>query len=107
MTSQNIFFLKLEKLLDEGKAGAIATVIETKGSTPGKTGFKMIILEEGVTVGTIGGGCVELGVTEIAKEVIKDGKFRTFGLSLKGKDASCGGWMNVMIESFSTSAKKI
>lgn len=89
---------KVVEMCDKGIQGALATVIETKGSAPGKSGFKIILTENGETFGTIGGGCVEIGVIEIAKEVIKDKKFRTFNFALTGKDAVCGGSVRVMIE---------
>jgi len=85
-------------MFKDREKGALATVIETRGSTPGKPGSKMIVTETGETVGTIGGGCLEAGTIEIAKQVIKDKKFRTFDYSLKGRDVSCGGWVSIMIE---------
>lgn len=49
---------------------ALATVIRTKGSTPRKVGAKMIIYADGTIAGTIGGGCGEGEVIEIAMHVI-------------------------------------
>lgn len=89
---------KAAKMYEEGECGALITIIETKGSTPGKPGFKMIITEDGRTFGTVGGGCVEEGVVEVAAKVIKDKKLRTINFTLKGKVAACGGWVRVMIE---------
>lgn len=94
---QNVI-LEVVKMYEKGEKGALATVIETKGSTPGKSGFKMLVTESGRTSGTIGGGCVEEGVLEIARKVIKDREQRIFSFSLKGKTAACGGRIRVMIE---------
>jgi xanthine/CO dehydrogenase XdhC/CoxF family maturation factor len=49
---------------------ALATVIRTKGSTPRKVGAKMIIYADRTIAGTIGGGCGEGEVIEIAMHVI-------------------------------------
>ncbi|MCK4778021.1 MAG: XdhC family protein, partial [Actinomycetia bacterium] len=50
---------KITELYNSGKQFAIATVIETSGSTPRKSGSKMIIESETVTSGTVGGGILE------------------------------------------------
>ncbi|HAW50986.1 MAG TPA: hypothetical protein DCX54_01470, partial [Flavobacteriales bacterium] len=55
----------MQKLKEEGKNAALCVVTSTKGSTPRKTGAKMIVLENGSIYGTIGGGNLE-------KEVIKN-----------------------------------
>jgi xanthine dehydrogenase accessory factor len=47
----------------------VATVVNTEGSVPGKVGFKMIIKGDGTTIGTVGGGAVEV-------EVIKEAGMR-------------------------------
>lgn len=57
--------LELEK---NNNSFVIATVINTSGSVPGKTGFKMVIKNDGKTSGTVGGGAIEV---EVIKEGIK------------------------------------
>ena len=47
------------KELEQGKNIVLATVVNTKGSTPQKIGSKLLIRDDGSTVGTLGGGCVE------------------------------------------------
>ncbi len=37
----------------------LVTVVESKGSVPGKPGFKMIVLPDGTSEGTVGGGALE------------------------------------------------
>lgn len=97
---------EIQLLKKEGKAGALVTVIETKGSTPRETGAKMIVVEDGTIRGTIGGGCVEGQVWEEAKEIIKKGglKILEFDLlddELEEEGQMCGGKMKVLIESLS------
>src|ERR1700712_12465 len=47
---------------DAGEALAVCTVVRTRGSTPQKSGAVMVVLRDGQTLGTIGGGCVEAEV---------------------------------------------
>ncbi|MFZ0455388.1 MAG: XdhC/CoxI family protein [Ignavibacteriaceae bacterium] len=57
--------LELEK---NNQSFVIATVVKTSGSAPGKPGFKMIIKTHGSTIGTVGGGAIEV---EVIKEAVK------------------------------------
>jgi len=50
---------------------AVATVVKTKGSTPQKTGSKLLIKKDGSSVGTLGGGCVEGDIWFAATEILK------------------------------------
>ncbi|AZU62107.1 XdhC family protein [Neobacillus mesonae] len=86
-----------------GKKAALATIIRTKGSTPRKAGSKMIIIEDGKLIGTIGGGCGEAEVIETAMVVISSQKPAQYQVDLtKGlfyEDGGiCGGIMDVFIE---------
>ncbi len=103
---------EIQNLKKEGKAGALITVIETKGSTPREEGAKMIVVEDGTIRGTIGGGCVEGQVWEEAKEIIKKGGLKTLEFDLlddelEGEGQACGGNMKVLIESLSPQKKVI
>lgn len=102
MRSRNIFDSLLE-IKKTGKKAALATIIRTKGSTPRKTGSKMLIIEDGKLIGTIGGGCGEAEVIEIAMEVIYKQQPAQHQVDLtKGlfyEDGGiCGGIMDVFIE---------
>jgi xanthine dehydrogenase accessory factor len=87
----------------EGRACALATVLDTRGSTPRKTGAKMVI-EPGVgLVGTIGGGCGEAEVIEAAQEVLDSGRPRSVRVKLTEDIMSwsasiCGGILDVFVE---------
>ncbi len=96
-------FEEIVKLRAEGKKGAVATVIATKGSTPREVGAKMLIREDGKISGTIGGGCLEAEVWQGAMQAIADEKPRTMHMDLTGKTAEesgliCGGIMDIYIE---------
>ncbi|TCJ03536.1 XdhC family protein [Cytobacillus praedii] len=86
-----------------GEDAALATIIRTKGSTPRKTGSKMIIFLSGRIEGTIGGGCGEAEVIEEAIKVIQSSipikhiVDLTKGLFYED-GGICGGIMEVYIE---------
>lgn len=64
-------FQKLSERMKENKASILITVTKTRGATPGKTGFKILIGQEGRITGTIGGGAVEFHAINKCKELIK------------------------------------
>ena len=68
------FYSKLSELLKEHSMLAIATVVDTKGSAPRDVEAKMIILQDGHTFGTIGGGSLEKLVIDDALEALSTGK---------------------------------
>lgn len=90
-----------EKRLNQGKS--IVTIILTKGSTPRKPGAKMIVYEDGTIEGTIGGGCAEAGISQIARQIIQKGGYLIQHIDMTGEVAEeegmvCGGIMKVLIE---------
>jgi len=65
----------IQKQLKAKKAGiayALLTVAETEGTSPCKIGKKMLLLEDGTTFGTVGGGEFERQAIEEAKQAIKN-----------------------------------
>ena len=93
-----------ERLLEKGKPFVLATVVHTKGSTPQKPGAKLLIREDGTTVGTLGGGCVEADVWAEARIILDEGgstQVRRFVLNedIAAKDGLvCGGTMDILID---------
>lgn len=88
--------------LRAGKPAAVATVMEVEGSTPRGAGAKMLILADGTTVGTIGGGGVEAHAIEEARTAIAEGRSREVVYRLqdpaRGDPGVCGGDMRIWIE---------
>ena len=84
------------------KPAALAVIIRTEGSTPRKHGAKMVILQDGKTIGTMGGGDLEKRVIEEAIDAIRQGEPRITYFTLdieKGKlDMMCGGKLDIYIE---------
>ena len=50
---------EITRLRREGRRGALATIINVRGSIPSFESAKMLVRDDGSIVGTIGGGCVE------------------------------------------------
>ena len=62
----------------EGTPAALAIIVAAFGSTPQKTGAKMLVKGDGSTVGTVGGGQVEAQVIQTALKVLQSGTPPTF-----------------------------
>ena len=60
-----------------GRRGAVATIVNVRGSIPSFKTAKMLVRDDGSIVGTIGGGCVEADVWQAAREVMESEKPRT------------------------------
>jgi xanthine dehydrogenase accessory factor len=97
--SMDIFeeVVRLKKL---GRASTLATIVECKGSSPQKQGAKMLVRDDGSTLGTLGGGCIEADVVQYALMALRDGEPRTVPFELTEKDGGlvCGGTLLVYIE---------
>ena len=101
-----------ETIIDLKKSGepaALAIIVRVEGSTPRKVGAKMVVLKDGKTVGTLGGGDLEKRVIEEAADAIKQGQPRIASFTLdieKGRlDMMCGGKLDVYIEPILPDAK--
>ncbi|MBX9255524.1 XdhC family protein [Desmonostoc muscorum CCALA 125] len=99
------FYQQLAKTLKK-TAVVLATVTNTKGSTPREIGAKMFISADGKTVGTIGGGAGEAKVYQQALQLLKTGKKQFVEIDLSGvaqrqTQGVCGGTMQVLLELWS------
>lgn len=96
-------YKEITALIESGRRGALATVIGSKGSTPGKESAKMLIREDGTTFGTIGGGCTEAEVWALAKEVMDSDcplrrSFKLTPQAAADEGLACGGIVEIFIE---------
>src|SRR5260370_9627867 len=73
---------EITRLRREGRRGALATIINVRGSIPSFETAKMLVRDDGSIVGTIGGGCVEAEVWEAARETMKTEKPQTLSFNL-------------------------
>ena len=94
---------EIVRLRKDGRRGALATIVNTRGSIPSFKTAKMLVRDDGSIVGTIGGGCVEADVWQAAREVMESEKPRTltFDLNQNPKFDTglvCGGSLEIFIE---------
>jgi hypothetical protein len=86
-----------------GRGVALATVIETWGSSPSPAGSQLAVDAEGRFEGSVSGGCVEGAVIEKAREVIESGEpvLLEFGVADEQAWAvglACGGRVRIRVE---------
>ena len=103
MTDREIF-QKLSELKNQAIDAALATIVETAGSTPREVGAKMIICADGTLYGSVGGGCGESEVRSAALRCMLTTKRPELlevslldDLGTKGGDV-CGGKMWMFVE---------
>src|ERR1700694_4979995 len=94
---------QIVQLRREGRRGAVATIVNVRGSIPSFRTAKMLVRDDGSIVGTIGGGCVEADVWQAAREVMESEKPRTLTFDLNqdpkyDTGLVCGGTLEVFIE---------
>jgi xanthine dehydrogenase accessory factor len=92
----------LAELEEQGKAGALCTIIKSRGSVPRHTGSKMLVYDDGHIIGTVGGGEVESRVIKEALAAIAEGKNRLLSYNMvnpnQGDPGICGGQLEVYVE---------
>ena len=92
-------YQELVRLTETGAVAALVTVVETGGSSPRKAGAKMLVRQDGATMGTVGGGKVELETVAAALAAMGEGKPRTVSFTLTEEHGfACGGHLLVYIE---------
>jgi xanthine dehydrogenase accessory factor len=94
---------EIVKLQREGRRGAVATIVNVRGSIPSFKSAKMLVRDDGSIAGTIGGGCVEAEVWQAARGVIASEKPTTMSFDLNqdpkyDTGLVCGGTLEIFIE---------
>lgn len=87
----------------EGRGVAIATVVETWGSSPCPAGSQLAVDADGHFEGSVSGGCVEGAVIETASNVIESGAPELLEFGVADEDAwavglACGGRVRIFVE---------
>ncbi len=96
-------FEEVIRLRERGQPAALCTVLIAQGSTPGKETMRMLVREDGTILGSVGGGCVEAEVIEMALEVIAADRPESRSFTLNRKDLPesgliCGGQVTILAE---------
>ena len=89
--------------MKRGEPVALVTIVRARGSTPQRTGAKMLVFPDGRTIGTIGGGCYENDAFWKARDALATGRAAMVHYDLNDDFAQenglvCGGQMDVHID---------
>lgn len=89
---------------DRGQPLALATIIETLGSTYRKAGAQMLIAGDGQAAGLLSGGCAESDLIERAQRVLETGNAEIAVFDTRGSDdviwgigLGCEGAMRILL----------
>lgn len=82
---------------------ALMMILETDGPVPAASGSLMMMAKNGRVFGTVGGGCTEWEVMNVAKNILGTGKSEVISVNLNSEVADnknnvCGGVMKILIE---------
>jgi xanthine dehydrogenase accessory factor len=98
---------------DEGKA-TLATLVKVKGSAFRRPGARMLIRDDGTSVGTLSSGCLEADVIERAKKIMEPHAAITVTYDTSspqndvwGLNLGCNGIIQILLESLPLSARSM
>jgi len=91
------------QLIEQKERAALVTIVETRASTPRKAGSRMLIMPDGRSFGTIGGGCGEAEVRREALNALDENSSTLYTVTMLNEVAAdegmvCGGIMEVFIQ---------
>ncbi len=91
--------------LRAGRRAGLATVVRSSGSTPRSAGARLLLLADGTTVGSIGGGAFEaLAIADLRELLLRadpEPAVKRYTFTETGEDAlgmACGGTAEVLLE---------
>ncbi len=101
------FLQKLNELSQNRIPVVLVVLVETSGSTPQSQGSKMLVTEDGLYSGTIGGGISEKQAIEVAQSMLLDKnpsqRFRFVEWNLHQETGmACGGGIKLYFEVFNS-----
>ena len=93
----------IEQWQGEGQPVALATVVQTWGSSPRQAGAKMALTPTGQMTGSVSGGCVEGAVYDEGVAALKSGVARLLHFGVADETAwevglACGGSIDVFVQ---------
>lgn len=96
-------FKLLKNRIEQDSKVMLLLVVESKGSSPGRQGFKMGVGVDGEIFGSIGGGIMEYNLVEEAKSLLHIPKFKPFvkkqihkGKIVDGSGMICSGEQSIL-----------
>ncbi len=96
-------YQEIGEIRARGEPAALASVIGTRGSTPGRDAMKMLVRADGSTRGTVGGGSMEeavrqMGLEAMTTEACLRGEFELSTEAVDDSELICGGTVEVFVE---------
>ena len=101
-------FDHIDELRRSRRRAVMATLVNTRGTTPRKEGAQMLVGEGGAVLGSVTiGGCVDAQVIEESEDVLNSGRPRLLEMNLGDEEAweiglTCGGTIEVFVEPLAT-----
>jgi xanthine dehydrogenase accessory factor len=80
-----------------GQSFALATLVRAEGSSYRRPGARMLVCEDGHTVGSLSGGCVEAEVSVRARDVLRSGAAAVMDFDMRRR-FGCNGKIDIFIE---------
>src|SRR4029453_9213484 len=84
-------FEEIQRLRRDGRKAVLATIVQIRGSVPSFQTAKMLVRDDGSTLGSVGGGCVEADVWAAAQDVFREEKSRIMQFDLTEESMAEGG----------------
>src|SRR5512136_1633381 len=96
-------YSEIVKSLGKKEKVALATIISRTGSAPRAVGAQYLVRQDGSSVGSIGGGCVEAEVWQRAQDTLEKGRGSILRFNLTAEQLAeggliCGGNIDILIE---------
>ena len=96
-------FSALCRALSSRQGAVLCSVIASEGSTPRGAGAKMLVTEDGSTVGTVGGGAVEYRCAALARELCREKRSQLQAYRLSAGEVAdigmiCGGSVELFLQ---------
>ena len=101
------FLSQISKIKKSGKSYVVVTLVNVLGSAPQEVGARIIVGEEGLIYGTVGGGKVEAKVIETAIDLLKKEEGHLFAQWNLQTDVgmTCGGVVGFYFEKILSSSE--
>ena len=103
MSDQEDILATAASWLEQGETVALATVVETWGSSPRPPGSRLAVTASGRLAGSVSGGCIEGAVADVAKQTMETGEPQLLDFGITDERAwevglACGGKLKVFVE---------
>ncbi len=80
---------RLAEAIQNKQPATLATIVESQGAAPAKVGAQIVLLADGTTAGTVGGGRLEAAILADARtaQAARQPRLTHYALTEEGPDA--------------------